>query len=283
MDQLFLILLNASWQMAALALLALGLAIVFGLLRILNMAHGEFVMLGAYSHVITAQFGLPPLMALPVCIVVVGLVALLIERAVVRHFYNRMFDSLLATWALSILMREFVEMIWGRAYRNVPLPVEGMIKLGGVGYPTYRLMVIAFVVIGLAMLWLWYRNSLTGVRIRAVVSNPALARAVGINTTRFAAAAYVIGCVLAGLSGLLLAPMLGVEPSMGLDALIRSFFALVVGGLGTLEGLGIGAAVIGGVQAGLSAALNQTAGYLGVLVLAVIFLWRRPDGLYRRR
>lgn len=283
MDQLLLILLNAAWQIAALALLALGLAIVFGLLRILNMAHGEFVMLGAYAHVIAGQLGLPPVMALPICILVVGLVALLIERVVVRHFYSRMFDSLLATWALSILMREIVEMIWGRAYRNVPMPVEGLVQLGGVSYPGYRLIVIFLVIAGFAFLWLWYRKSLTGVRIRAVVNNPALARASGINTSRFSAAAFVTGCVLAGLSGLLLAPMLGVEPSMGLDALIRSFFALVVGGLGTLEGLGIGVAVVGGVQAGLSAALSQTAGYLGVLVLAILFLWRRPDGLYRRR
>ena len=275
--------LNALWQIAALALLALGLAIVFGLLRILNMAHGEFVMLGAYAHLLTAQMGLPPAMALPVCIGFVGITALIAERLVVRHLYDRMFDSLLATWALSILMREAVELAWGRAYRNVPLPVEGVTQLGPVGYPTYRLLVIALIAAFFLALWLWYRRSLTGVRLRAMVSNPALARASGINTARLSAMAFVTGCLMAGLAGLILAPVLAVEPNMGLDALIRSFFALVVGGLGTLEGLGIGVVVVGGLQAGLSAAFSQTAGYLGVLVLAVLFLWRRPDGLYRRR
>ena len=283
MDTALLIGLNAAWQISALALLALGLAIVFGLLRILNMAHGEFVMLGAYAHVLTAQAGLPPLMALPVCILYVGAVALVAERLVIRHFYDRMFDSLLATWALSILMREAVELVWGRSFRNVPLPVEGVTQIGPVGYPTFRLLVIGLIVLGFLALWLWYRRSLTGVRIRAMVSNPALARASGINTRRLSAGAFVTGCVLAGLAGLVLAPTLGVEPSMGLDALIRSFFALVVGGLGTLEGLGLGVIVVGGMQAGLSTAFSQTAGYLGVLVLAVLFLWRRPDGLYRRR
>ncbi len=283
METALLIGLNAAWQIAALALLALGLAIVFGLLRILNMAHGEFVMLGAYSHVLTAQMGLPPVMALVVCLGFVGLAALLVERLVVRHLYDRMFDSLLATWALSILMREAVELVWGRSFRNVPLPIEGVTQIGSTGYPTYRLLVIALIVGFFVLLWLWYRRSLTGVRLRAMVSNPSLARTAGINTARLSAMAFVTGCLCAGLAGLVLAPVLAIEPNMGLDALIRSFFALVVGGLGTLEGLGIGVAVVGGLQAGLSAAVSQTAGYLGVLVLAIIFLWRRPDGLYRRR
>lgn len=283
MDTALLIALNAVWQISALALLALGLAIVFGLLRVLNMAHGEFVMLGAYAHVLTASLGLPPMMVVPICIFFVGAVAFVIERLVVRHLYARMFDSLLATWALSILIREMVELVWGRSYRNVALPIEGVTQLGPVGYPTYRLLVIVLIVTFFIALWFWYRRSLTGVRIRAMVSNPALARASGINTTRLSAAAFVTGCVLAGLAGLILAPTLGVEPNMGLDALIRSFFALVVGGLGSLEGLGLGVLVVGGLQAGLSAAMSQTAGYLGVLILAILFLWRRPDGLYHRR
>lgn len=282
METLLLIGLNAAWQIAALALLALGLAIVFGQLKILNMAHGEFVMLGAYAHVLTADLGLGPLLAVPVCILFVGGVAFAVERLVVRHLYDRMFDSLLATWALSILIRETVELVWGRSFRNVPLPIAGVTQIGPVGYPTYRLILIAFILASLVALWLWYRRSLTGVRLQAMVSNPDLARAVGINTARLSSVAFVTGCLLAGLSGLLLAPILAVEPNMGVDALIRSFFALVVGGLGTFEGLGIGVTVVGGLQAGLSAALSQTAGYLGVLILAILFLWKRPNGLYRR-
>ena len=115
-----------------------------------------------------------------------------------------------------------------------------------------------------------------------MVDNPTLAAGAGINTARLSASTFVAGCLLAGLAGLMLAPTLSVFPGMGLDALIRSFFALIVGGLGTIEGLAIGAATIGGLQSGLSALVNQTAGYLGVLVLAILFLWRRPDGLYRR-
>lgn len=281
-ETLPLIALNAAWQIATLALLALGLAIVFGQLRILNMAHGEFVMLGAYSHVLTADLGLPPLMALPVCLVFVGAVAFAAERLVIRHLYDRMFDSLLATWGLSILMREAVELVWGRSYRNVPLPLEGVTQLGPVGYPTYRLAVIVALLVTFGLLWTWYRASKTGVRLQAMVSNPSLARACGINTARLSAGAFVTGCLLAGLAGLILAPVMAVQPNMGIDALIRSFFALIIGGLGSFEGLGIGAAVVGGLQSGLSAAFSQTAGYLGIMVLAIFFIWKRPDGLYRR-
>jgi branched-subunit amino acid ABC-type transport system permease component len=281
-DSLLLIGLNAAWQITALALAALGLAIVFGLLRVLNMAHGEFFMLGAYAPVLAAQLGWPGLMALPLSIVMVAGWALLVERLVVRHLYDRAFDSLLATWALSIVMRELAEMIWGRSFRNVALPIETAAQIGPVAYPAYRLWVIGLVLASFVGLYVWYRRSLAAVRIRAMVANPALAQASGINTDRLAAASFVTGCVLAGLAGLILAPTLGVSPSMGLDALIRSFFVLVVGGLGTLEGLGIGAVVVGGLQAGLSAAISQTAGYLGVLILAILFLWKRPDGLYHR-
>ena len=111
-QQILLIGLNVCWQITALALVALGLAIVFGLLRILNMAHGEFFMLGAYSHIFTSELNLPSILTFPICFVLVGSTALLVERLVVRHLYDRIFDSLLATWGISILIREIVEMIW---------------------------------------------------------------------------------------------------------------------------------------------------------------------------
>ena len=283
MDALVLFTLNAAWQISALALLALGLALVFGLLRIMNMAHGEFVMLGAYAPVLAAQMGWPALAALPVCLVIVGATALTVERLVIRHFYGRMFDSLLASWALSILMREGAELAFGRQFRNVPLPIEGVTHIGAVGYPSYRLAVMVLILLSFCGLWVWFRRSGTGLRVRAMIDNPALAQGAGIDTPRLSAWAFVAGCVFAGLAGLLLAPTLSVSPGMGLDALIRSFFALIVGGLGTLEGLAAGALVIGGLQSGLSALFSQSAGYLGVLVLAILFIWRHPDGLYSRR
>ena len=281
-QQILLIGLNVFWQITALALVALGLAIVFGLLRILNMAHGEFFMLGAYSHILTSELNLPPIFAIPICFILVGLTAFLIERLVVRHLYDRIFDSLLATWGISILIREIVEMIWGRSFRNVPPPIDGVVTFAGLDYPAFRLLVMLATVVFALVLYRWYKKSMMAVNIRAMVANPRLAEASGINTSKLATIGFVAGCIFAGLAGLILSPTIGIEPNMGLDALIRSFFALVVGGLGTLEGLGFGVAIIGGLQASLSAAFDQTTGYLGVLVLSILFLWKRPDGLYQR-
>lgn len=283
MESVYLFALNFTWQIAALALLALGLAMVFGQLKIMNMAHGEFVMMGAYSWVLVEKFGWSPALSVPVCIVGIGTLAFLVERVLVRHLYARPFDSLLATWALSIILRECVELVFGRQFYNVSLPLQGSLNFGFVSYPAYRILVIVCVMVVFAGLWFYYRNSRLGLRLRAMVENPNLAQAHGINTTRLSTSVFVLGCVFAGLAGLILAPTLSVYPSMGIDALIRSFFALIIGGLGSLEGLAIGTTIVSGMQSGLSAVFSQTVGYLGVLVLAVIFIWRRPNGLYTPR
>lgn len=277
-----LLVLNILWQVATLALVALGLAIVFGQLKIMSMAHGEFVMIGAYSSVMTSSLGLPIWFQLPVCLLVVCGLAFLIERLVVRHLYGRLFDSLLATWGIAILLRELVELVFGKGYRSVSSPISGSTDILGTAYPTYRLLVMVGITICFLLLWVWYQRSKTGTKIKAMVENPALARTMGINTGRLSSFTFVFGCGMAGVAGMVLAPTIRVEPFMGLDFLIKSFFALVVGGLGTLEGLGVGVVMIGGLQSLLASLMNQTFGYLFVLLLAIVFLWIRPNGIYSK-
>ncbi len=274
--------LNLAWQITTLALVALGLAIVFGKLRIMNMAHGEFVMIGAYAPVIASSLSLPGWAQLPVCLLTVGTVAFVLERSIIRHLYGRMFDSLLATWGVSILLRELVELLFGRGYQSVALPVTGTMELLGTDYPAYRIVMLAVICAAFLVLYWWNRRSRVATRIRAMVGNPELARAIGINTERLSAGAFVFGCTTAGVAGLILAPTARVEPMMGLDYLIRSFFALVVGGLGSLEGLGIGAAIIAGSQSALSALTSQTHGYLAVLAISILFLILKPNGILSR-
>lgn len=273
------LLLNLAWQIGTLALIALGLAIVFGKLGIMNMAHGEFVMIGAYAPVITAQLGLPGWLQVPVCLLTVALVAIVLERSIIRHLYGRLFDSLLATWGIAILLREVVELLFGRGYRSVSPPIQGTVTVLGAEYPAYRLAVISGIVVGFALLYWWNARSMVATRIKAMVGNPELAEAVGIDTARLSAGAFIFGSCTAGLAGLILAPTIRIEPMMGLDYLIRSFFALVVGGLGNLGGLGIGSAIIGGTQSVLGALYSQTYGYLAVLILSILFLWLKPDGI----
>ena len=273
------LILNVIWQISTLALVALGLAIVFGKLKVMNMAHGEFVMIGAYAPIITANLGLSPWLQLPVCIITVGVTALILERTIIRHLYGRMFDSLLATWGVAILLRECVELIFGRGYQSTQVPVSGTVQFLGADYPAYRMVVIVGIILGFAALYWWNRQSQVATEIKAMVGNPELARAIGINTGRLSAGAFVFGCCTAGIAGMILAPTVRIEPMMGLDYLIRSFFALVVGGLGSLEGLGIGASIIAGTQSFLSSLFSQTYGYLAVLVLSILFLWLKPDGI----
>lgn len=275
--------LNVLWQVSILAMVTIGLGIVFGQLKIMNMAHGELVMIGAYAPVITTQLGLSSYLQLPVCIITVGLTALFMERTIIRHFYGRPFDSLLATWGLSILLRELVKLIFGREYQSVSSPLPGTMSLFGTDYPVYRVVVMIGIVIFFGVLLLWYRRSKIGTEIKAMVENPALAQAVGINTKKLSTLCFVFGAVSAGIAGMILAPTTRVEPMMGLDYLIRSFFALVVGGLGSLEGLFIGVGIMGGMQSTISALFNQTYGYLFVLTLSILFLWLKPNGLYRSK
>lgn len=276
-----ILLLNSLWQISVLAMVTIGLAIVFGQLKIMNMAHGEMVMIGAYAPVITVNLGLPAAAQIPICIVVVALTALLLERSIIRHFYGRPFDSLLATWGISILLRNMVELIFGRGYQSAPSPLPGTMSIAGTVYPTYRLTVMLGIALFFVILVFWYRRSSIGTDIKAMVGNPELAAVCGINTNRLSSACFVFGSVTAGLAGMVLAPTIRIEPMMGLDYLIRSFFSLVVGGLGSLEGLFIGVGMIGGVQSIMGALFNQTYGYLFVLTLSILFLWLRPNGIYR--
>lgn len=275
--------LNIAYELATLALTTLGLAVVFGLLGVMNMAHGEFVMLGAYSVVTVQNMGLPILAAVPLAMAVCAGLGYVVERWLIRPLYQRPFDTLLATWALAMLMRKMVEAVFGKGYRNVESELSAPMSLGALQYPGYRLGLIAFSVVVIVLLFIWYRRSAVGLRVRAMVGNPVLAQALGIDTKRLASQAFVIGVVMAGLSGVLLAPLIRIEPNIGIDYLLDAFFVLVVGGLGTLGGLVGGVGVIGGTQSVMSSVSGQTSGYAVVLVLSMLFLWLRPNGLFARR
>ena len=275
--------LNVAYQLATLTLTALGLAVVFGLLGVLNMAHGEFVMLGAYSAVVVQKTGLPLVTAVPLAIVVCGAIGWVVERWLIRPLYARPFDTLLATWGLSLLLRKMIEAVFGKGYQNVRATSAAPVEFLGLTYPGYRLFLMAATVLLMVGLVAWYRRSNAGLQLRAMTANPVLARALGIDTQRLATRAFVVGMILAGLAGVMLSPVVRIEPAMGIDYVLNAFFVQVVGGLGSLAGLAGGIGLIGATQAGVSAVIDQTAGYASVLLLSILFLWLRPQGLFGRR
>src|SRR3982751_247973 len=229
--------LNALFGIASLAIVALGLAVVLGLLGVLNLAHGELVMVGAYCAYVVQAHGLPYLAAVPLAIALCAVLGWAIERWLVRPLYQRPFDTLVVTWGLSLLLRKSAESIFGLGYKSLNEPLGGTFELLGASYPRYRLLVIVVSVVVLGALLVWYRRRRTGTRIQAMVGNPDLARALGIPVRRYASATFVVGTCLAGLAGVLIAPLVPVQPFMGLDYVLMSFFVLVVGGLGSVARL----------------------------------------------
>jgi urea ABC transporter permease protein UrtB len=270
---------NLVYAISTLAVLALGLAVIFGLLGVLNIAHGEFIMIGAYCAYVTQSGGWPYLAAVPLTLIVCGILGWAVEWIMIRPLYRRPFDTLVATWGLSLLLRKIAEAIFGLGYYSVNIPVRGTVGLLGTEYPIYRLLLIAVSLLIVLGLIIWYGRSRTGSRIRAMVSNPELAQAQGISVRRLAAGTFIAGTCLAGLGGVMLAPLIPVQPFMGLDYVLRAFFVLIVGGLGSVAGLLSGAAVIGGVDSLVSATSSATDGYFAVLVLSILFLWLRPRGI----
>lgn len=275
--------LNLAYELATLALTTLGLAVVFGLLGVMNMAHGEFVMIGTYAVVTVQLWGWPIFTAFPLAVGVCAALGYVVERWLIRPLYQRPFDTLLATWALAMLLRKLVEAVYGKGYRNVESGLGAPMQLAGVQYPAYRLALIALAIALMVGLFFWYRRSAAGLLVRAMTGNPILAQALGIDTRRLASQAFVVGVVMAGAAGVLLAPLVRIEPGIGVDYLLDAFFVLVVGGLGTLGGFAGGVGVIGGAQAITSSLAGQTSGYAVVLILSILFLWLKPDGLFARR
>ena len=283
MEVAVIFLLNLIYVSATLALIALGLGMVFGLLGVMNMAHGEFVMMGAYSVYIVQSLNLNYLWAIPLAVIVCVVIGWLVEWLVVRHLYSRPFDTLLATWGVAILIRKGTEAIFTRDYKSVNQVMPGTIDVFGVTYPAYRLVLVAVIAAIFVILFIWYRRSKAGLKVRALVEGPELAAAVGIDAARLSRATFIIGVSSAGLAGVLLAPLVRVEPYIGLDYLISAFFILVVGGLGSIEGLLIGSTMIGGTDAIFSTIFDKTYGYMSVLLVSILFLWLRPDGIFSRR
>ncbi|MGF1770204.1 branched-chain amino acid ABC transporter permease [Enterovibrio makurazakiensis] len=283
MDVLTLSIFNIIYSLAVLALVAIGLAAVFGLLGVMNMAHGEFVMLGAYSALLASQWSLPWPVGLVLAVIVSIFVGALMEKGLIRHLYQRPFDTLLATWGVAMLIRKSIEALFGREYQNVPQYLPGTLEIVGVDYPVYRLLLVVVIAVLMVCLYLWFRKSPASLKIRAMVDNPTLAQAVGINTKHVAFGTFLFGVSTAGLAGALIAPLVRVDPYMGLDYMLSSFFALVIGGLGSVEGVILGSSMISGFDQSLSSLFDKVVGYTGVLLLSIFFLWWKPNGIISQR
>jgi branched-subunit amino acid ABC-type transport system permease component len=280
-----LLVLAGLTRAAILFTVAAGLTLVFGVLRVINLAHGSLYMIGAFLATMfvaqgtsTATFWL----AVPIVPVLTGLVGLGIETSVLRRLYQRTHElQLLATFALILIFGDIVKIIWGAQYRSisVPAPLDGAISISGQSFPAYNLFVILWAPALAFVLWYFVEKSAFGRLIRAAVSDPGMLEILGINIAWVFTGVFVVGAGLAGLAGVLVAPLGSVGLGMDVEILIEAFVVAVIGGLGSFPGALLGALLIGLTHSfGISFAPRLTIAFSFLVLVLVLVI--RPSGLF---
>lgn len=283
MAQVLVVALDAVNFMLALLLVTLGLLITFGLMNVINMAHGELFLLGAYTVVVVQRHGGSFWLALVVAPLVLALIGLLIEELVIRHVYHRFIDTILVTWGLSVALKQGVVVIFGPTAQQVASPLPQAVTILGTFYPIYRLFIMAVAVLIAAGTFLVFYRTALGLAARAVIANRAMASSLGLNTRRMDRITFAFGAALAGLAGAVMAPLMSVDPQMGVGFLIPAFLSILVGGAGTLLGAVLGTTLIAGASTAVSSLWTQTTAEIVVLALAIVVIRLFPRGLTNAR
>ena len=278
-----------------LLLMALGLAVVFGLMGVINMAHGELMALGAYATFVVQNWfraawpervDLYFVVALPVAFLVAAAVGLVLERGVIRLLYGRPLETLLLTWGASLIIQQGLRLWFGAANVDVSAPrwlSGGVPVMVGLTLPYNRVFIIGLATVSVgAMYWLLFRTS-AGLRIRAVTQNRAMSSCLGVRAGLVDATTFAFGAGLAGLAGCALTQIGNVGPSLGQNYIVDSFMVVVTGGVGKLAGTILAAAGLGGLTKGIEPALGAVFGKVAMLVAVILFLHRRPAGLFATR
>jgi branched-chain amino acid transport system permease protein len=260
-------------------LVVLGLGVIVSMMGIFNFAHGEFVLLGAYTAYLFDSWGLPVLLGMIVAPFVVGLIGVALERIVIRHFYAVPVAAMLGTYAIGLAIREAIRGLIGGLYRKVPEPLVGSFVLGDVSLPRWRVAIILVTIVVMVGSYLLLTRTMLGLRVRAALENPALARASGISTNRMYALTFAFGAALAGLAGALMVPLFSLYADLGLRFLIQGFLSVMLGGVGTFEGPVLGAGIVGVMTASFPWALNPVLADIMVFVIAILIVKMKPAGL----
>ncbi|ANM05642.1 urea ABC transporter permease protein UrtB [Rhizobium phaseoli] len=276
---------------SVLLLAAIGLAITFGVMGVINMAHGEMVMIGAYTTYVvqeTIASAFPSLadyslaFAVPAAFLFTGLVGLVIERSVIRYLYGRPLETLLATWGVSLILQQAIRSYFGPTNREVRNPswMSGAFDFGGLVITWNRLWIIVFsLVVFLALLMLLKRSAF-GLQMRAVTQNRRMASSMGIRTGWVDAFTFALGSGIAGMAGVALSQIDNVSPNLGQNYIIDSFMVVVFGGVGNLWGTLVGALSLGVANKFLEPFAGAVLGKILVLVLIILFIQKRPRGLF---
>jgi urea transport system permease protein len=278
-----------------LLLVALGLAITYGAMGVINMAHGEMVMIGAYVTVLSGIWlGTNIFVAIPLAFIVTALLGLLIERVVVRRLYRRLLDTLLATWGIAILIQQAVRLEFGLSFlgihiqglgpglQNVSVPaiLQGTFSIGGADINRYRTFIILVTAILALVTWFIIYRTTMGTQVRAIIRNPKMAAACGIDVTRVNALTFALGSGLAGVAGVMMSGFKTVFPDMGTSMVVDGFLVVVMGGVGSLLGSVFSAGILGEINGLVAAATNDILARAVVFGVVIAIIVLKPKGLF---
>jgi branched-chain amino acid transport system permease protein len=269
------------YSIALLALISLGLAIIFGMMKVINLAHGEFMMLGAYACVHASKAGLPYWASVVVAALAVGAFGLIVERLLIRHLYGRITDTLLATWGLSLLLIGVVTAAFGPQAMSMP-SIAGTMELAGVSMSRYNLVLITISMLLLVGTWTLAIFTPVGLIVRGTMQRPEIAAALGVDTKLVYMATFAFGSAMAGLAGAVLAPLTGASPFMGTTFVSKAFINVIAGGGLPLAGTALASGVFGLIDAVVSYLSSSILGEITVLCCAVVLLRLMPQGITGR-
>ena len=282
MDYAGVVFLEIIYMIAFLALTSAGLAVVFGMMRVINLAHGEFVMLGGYTTLTCYKAGINIYFAmLIVAPIIVGLIGLIVERLIIRFLYGRMIDTMLATWGLSLFLIGAVTMIFGSSAVNVPTPIPGY-ALGSYQMGGYNLFIIFVAIAVMAGMWLVLRYTRVGLIARGAMQNADVASSLGYNPKTVYMITFTAGAALAGLAGGVLAPLTGLLPTSGGAYIGKAFITIVTGGAAVIAGTLSSSIIFGVISQVVSFASTPVIGEIAMLALAIVLLRLMPQGITGR-
>ena len=261
-------------------LATVGLAIIFGMMGVINLAHGEFILIGVYGTALPYHAGVPLPLAMVIGVLVTTVFGVIIERTVVRHFYDRLLDSMVATWGLSLVVAQLLLIIFGSSLDSISTPL-GNVRYGPFSSSVYRSILLPMIaILVLVGLYVLFTRTEFGIKARATIKDPETARAMGIDTDRMYVVTFAIGSALAGLTGALSAPSLGsITPNRGGTFLVEAFVAVVVGGPSVIVGTLSASGILSIFNATGSFFVDTFFGQMLMLLVAIVALRVLPNGI----
>lgn len=277
-DYLITVLLSSLSSASILLITTIGLAVVFGLMGVINLAHGEFLMIGGYSALTATQMGLPYLLAIPVAVLITMLIGAIVEVLIIRRLYGRIFDTMLATWGLSMVFYQLAVLTFGTVTPGIGMP-QFSLKIGKYSLAGYPLLMIAVAICMALFVYFLMTRTVYGMKARASIQEPEMAQAIGIESERVNTLTFAIGCGLAGFAGAVLLPIVPATPSMGFAFVIKAFLTVVVAGPITLTGSALTALGLGGGASMIASFMTSVAGDIFFFLSTALLLWLYPLGI----